>query len=27
MTNNTLNRYFKRELGRSPYIMPSIMEV
>ncbi|MPY19737.1 ribonuclease J1 [Paenibacillus glucanolyticus] len=27
MTNNTLNRYFKRELGRSPYIMPSIMEI
>lgn len=27
MTNTALNRYFKRELGRSPYIMPSIMEV
>ncbi|GAB6927291.1 ribonuclease J1 [Paenibacillus sp. JCM 10914] len=27
MTNTTLNRYFKRELGRSPYIMPSIMEI
>lgn len=27
ITTTTLNRYFKRELGRGPYIMPSIMEV
>lgn len=27
ITSTKLNRYFRRELGRSPYIMPSIMEV
>ncbi|MFC7678467.1 ribonuclease J1 [Paenibacillus sp. GCM10028914] len=27
ITTSSLTRYFKRELGRSPYIMPSIMEV
>ncbi|WP_106767027.1 ribonuclease J1 [Paenibacillus faecalis] len=27
ITTTSLKRYFKRELGRSPFIMPSIMEV